>query len=106
METNRGCPYKCSFCYWGGAVGQRMRSFSRERIAAELDYFAFHGAPTIVLCDSNFGLLESDEEFTEDLIKTRERRGYPRALETSWAKNKSTRFHRIVKLLKDPGFRN
>ncbi|MEU5940789.1 KedN5 family methylcobalamin-dependent radical SAM C-methyltransferase [Micromonospora sp. NPDC047548] len=106
METNRGCPYKCSFCYWGGAVGQRMRSFSRERIAEELDYFAFHGAPTIVLCDSNFGLLESDEEFTEDLIKTRERFGYPRALETSWAKNKSTRFHRIVRELKAHGFKS
>src|SRR5687768_16491722 len=21
LETNRGCPYKCAFCYWGGAIG-------------------------------------------------------------------------------------
>ena len=20
--TARGCPYKCAFCYWGGAIGQ------------------------------------------------------------------------------------
>ncbi|MFL1432705.1 MULTISPECIES: KedN5 family methylcobalamin-dependent radical SAM C-methyltransferase [unclassified Nocardiopsis] len=106
METNRGCPYKCSFCYWGGAVGQRMRAFGRERLAEELDYFAFHEAHTIVLCDSNFGLLESDEEFVEDLIKTRERRGYPRALETSWAKNKSKRFYDIVTNLKNHGFQS
>jgi radical SAM superfamily enzyme YgiQ (UPF0313 family) len=26
LETNRGCPYTCSFCYWGGATGQRVRS--------------------------------------------------------------------------------
>jgi radical SAM superfamily enzyme YgiQ (UPF0313 family) len=106
METNRGCPYKCSFCYWGGAVGQRVRAFSRERLAAELDYFGFHQVPTIVLCDANFGLLESDEEFVEDLIKTRERRGYPRALETSWAKNKSSRFYRIVQQLRRHGFQS
>ncbi|MFI6317050.1 KedN5 family methylcobalamin-dependent radical SAM C-methyltransferase [Nonomuraea sp. NPDC050556] len=106
METNRGCPYKCSFCYWGGAVGQRVRAFSRERLVEELDFFGFHEVPTVVLCDANFGLLESDEEFVEDLIKTRERHGYPRALETSWAKNKSARFHRIVTELRQHGFKS
>jgi radical SAM superfamily enzyme YgiQ (UPF0313 family) len=106
METNRGCPYKCSFCYWGGAVGQRVRSFSRERLAAELDYFGFHQVPTVVLCDANFGLLEADEHFVEDLIKTRERYGFPKALESSWAKNKSARFYRIVKDLKNHGFKS
>lgn len=106
METNRGCPYKCSFCYWGGAIGQRVRSFSRARLAEELDYFGFHEVPTVVLCDANFGMQETDEEFVEDLIKTRERYGYPHALETSWAKNKSTRFHRIVTSLKRHGFQS
>jgi radical SAM superfamily enzyme YgiQ (UPF0313 family) len=106
METNRGCPYKCSFCYWGGAVGQKMRAFSSGRLAAELDVFGFYGAPSIVLCDSNFGLLESDEEFVELLIKTRERYGYPQALETSWAKNKSARFYRIVKDLQRHGLQS
>jgi radical SAM C-methyltransferase len=104
METNRGCPYKCSFCYWGGAIGQRMRSFSAERLAAELDIFGFHQAPSIVLCDSNFGLLEADLEFVEMLIKTRERYGYPKSLITSWAKNKSPRFYDIVRRLKEHGF--
>jgi radical SAM C-methyltransferase len=104
METNRGCPYKCSFCYWGGAVGQRMRTFSKARLAEEIDLFGFCQAPSIVLCDSNFGLLESDEEFVELLIKTREKYGYPRALITSWAKNKSQRFYNIVKSLKHHEF--
>lgn len=104
METNRGCPYKCSFCYWGGAIGQRVRAFSRERMAAELDYFGFYQVPAICLCDANFGLLESDEEFVEDLIKTREKYGYPRGLESSWAKNKSDRFRRIVSAMKKHGF--
>lgn len=106
METNRGCPYKCSFCYWGGAVGQRVRAFSRQRLTEELDLFGFYEVPTVVLCDSNFGLLEADEEFVEDLIKTRERRGFPRALETSWAKSKSARFYRIVRELKCHGFKS
>jgi radical SAM superfamily enzyme YgiQ (UPF0313 family) len=28
METNRGCPYSCAYCYWGGATGQKIHSFS------------------------------------------------------------------------------
>ncbi|MCX4388089.1 KedN5 family methylcobalamin-dependent radical SAM C-methyltransferase [Micromonospora peucetia] len=103
METNRGCPYKCSFCYWGGAIGQKMRSFSTERLAAELDMFGFYKAPSLVLCDSNFGLLEADEEFVELVIKTKEKYGYPQALITSWAKNKSPRFYKIVRELKQHG---
>lgn len=106
METNRGCPYKCSFCYWGGAVGQRVRSFSRERLAAELDFFGFHEVPVVFLCDANFGMLEADEEFVEDLIRTRERYGYPQALEANWAKNKSERFRRIVRSLKSQGLKS
>ncbi len=106
METNRGCPYKCSFCFWGGAIGQRVRTFSRERLAAELDYFGTLKVPSVCLCDANFGMLESDEEFVEDLIHARERYGYPRELESSWAKNKSERFRRIVRAMKQHGFRS
>lgn len=101
METNRGCPYSCAFCYWGGAVGQKLRAFPRERLQEELEMLAFHKAPGVALCDSNFGMLRSDLEFVEDLIHTREKYGYPRTLITSWAKNKSTNFYEIVKKLKE-----
>lgn len=103
LETNRGCPYKCSFCYWGGAVGQRVRAFSRERLRQEIEIFAQHEVHTLVLCDANFGMLPIDLEFVEDVIATRARYGYPKSIETSWAKNKSAVFYKIVKAMKDAG---
>ncbi|MGY0055417.1 KedN5 family methylcobalamin-dependent radical SAM C-methyltransferase [Streptomyces sp. LZ34] len=106
METNRGCPYKCSFCYWGGAVGQKVRAFSMDRLRRELELFAELKVHTVVACDANFGLLPNDAEFVEALIETRDRYGFPRALETSWAKNKSKNFYRIVKMMKDAGMRS
>ncbi|MEU9047343.1 MULTISPECIES: KedN5 family methylcobalamin-dependent radical SAM C-methyltransferase [unclassified Kitasatospora] len=106
LETNRGCPYHCSFCYWGGAVGQRVRSFSRERLRAELDALARAKAETVVLCDANFGILRSDLEFVEDLVEVRRCYGYPRALETSWAKNKSKTFYEIVDIMRREGIRS
>lgn len=103
METNRGCPYKCAFCYWGGAVGQRVRAFSLERLRSELELFAKLKVHTIVACDANFGLLPGDLEFVEALIETRDTYGFPRALETSWAKNKSKTFFKIVQRMKEAG---
>lgn len=106
METNRGCPYHCAFCYWGGAVGQKVRSFSRARLRAELEAVARAGARTVVLCDANFGMLHQDMDFVRDLIEIRDRYGFPTALETSWAKNKNTTFRDIVRLMKREGLQS
>lgn len=106
METNRGCPYKCAFCYWGGATGQKLRQFSPERIAAEIEFCGYHHVPDIVLCDANFGMLRSDVDFVETLVRARERYGYPRGFETSWAKNKGKIFYSIVKRMQETGFRS
>jgi radical SAM superfamily enzyme YgiQ (UPF0313 family) len=101
LETNRGCPYKCSFCYWGGAVGQRVRSFSQDRLRQEIELFAQHKVHTLVLCDANFGMMPADLEFVETVIEMRAKYGYPKSIETSWAKNKSAVFYKIVKVMKE-----
>ncbi|TMQ04391.1 MAG: KedN5 family methylcobalamin-dependent radical SAM C-methyltransferase [Deltaproteobacteria bacterium] len=106
LETNRGCPYTCSFCYWGGATGQKVRKFSPERIAAELELVGRQQIAEVVLCDSNFGMLEEDHQFVETLIRLRERYGFPRRFETSWAKNKSKTFYAIVERMKQAGIKS
>jgi radical SAM superfamily enzyme YgiQ (UPF0313 family) len=99
LETNRGCPYKCAFCYWGGAVGERVRSFSRERLRAEVELLSRAKVGTLVLCDANFGMRQEDLEFARIVIEAREKYGYPQRLESSWAKNKSAVFYQIVEEL-------
>lgn len=105
LETNRGCPYKCSFCYWGGAIGQKVRAFSRERLRAELELFAREGVESIALCDANMGMLPGDEDFVDDVIRMKERYGYPLNIESSWAKHKGERFYRIVRKMKQAGLK-
>lgn len=106
LETNRGCPYKCSFCYWGGAIGQKVRAFSRERLREELKLFAREGVESIALCDANLGMLPGDEVFVDDVIRTKQRYGYPLNIEASWAKNKGERFYRIVRKMKQAGLKS
>lgn len=106
LETNRGCPYKCAFCYWGGAIGQKVRAFSRERLREELNLFAREGVESIALCDANLGMLPGDEDFVDDVIRVKERYGYPLHLESSWAKNKKERFFKIVRKMKQAGLKS
>lgn len=106
LETNRGCPYKCSFCYWGGAIGQKVRAFSRERLREELELFGREGVESIALCDANLGMLPGDEVFIDDVIRVKERYGYPLNIEASWAKNKGERFYKIVRQMKRAGLKS
>jgi len=105
LETNRGCPYKCSFCYWGGAIGTKVRAFSRERLRAEIELFARQAVESIVLCDANMGMLPGDEDFVDDVIRMKQRYGYPLNVESSWAKHKGERFYRIVRKMKRAGLK-
>ena len=106
LETNRGCPYKCAFCYWGGATGQKVRAFSRERLREEINLFAREGVESIALCDANLGMLPGDEAFIDDVIRVKERYGYPLNIESSWAKNKGERFFKIVRKMKQAGLKS
>ena len=40
FETNRGCPFFCEFCYWGGAIGQKVYRQDLERLKAEITSIA------------------------------------------------------------------
>ena len=104
METNRGCPYKCAFCFWGGAIGTKLRAFSLDRLREEIEFFARYDVCNIVLCDANFGMTKYDEQFVEIMVKAREKYHFPRSVVTSWAKNKGKAFYRIIRRMKETGF--
>ena len=69
LETNRGCPYSCSFCVWGISALNKLKKFSMERIKAELSYIAESGRayPQFVFADANFGILKRDVEIAQYL---------------------------------------
>ncbi|MBF6397889.1 cobalamin-dependent protein [Nocardia cyriacigeorgica] len=104
-ETNRGCPYHCSFCYWGGAVGQKLSRAETDRLRAELTTIAEAGVPAIFLCDANFGILPRDVEVARMVVEAREKYGNPHTLHVNWAKNHASRVEEILGVLRDGGVR-
>ncbi|MFN8641715.1 MAG: radical SAM protein [Candidatus Binatia bacterium] len=99
IETNRGCPYGCTFCDWGSATNSRLRKFSMERIFAELEWCAQRGIPSIILADANFGIFERDIDIARRVVELNRRYGFPKHFGTNYAKNNTTHLRQIIRML-------
>lgn len=86
LETNRGCPYACTFCDWGSATATRLSLFPLERIDAELSWAGEQGIDYIFVCDANFGILPRDHDIVGCAQKARARHGNPQTLSVQTAK--------------------
>ena len=54
FETNRGCPFACTFCAWGMASKDLVRRFDVETSLAEIAYVGEHSsARNWIVCDAN-----------------------------------------------------
>lgn len=101
FETNRGCPFACSFCVWGVSALNSVRKYSLERVFAELEYVA-RKYPEItgwILADANFGMLKRDVEIA---ARIRDIKGRTPALKNIliWeSKNTNARNIEIAKLM-------
>ena len=104
VETNRGCPYGCTFCDWGSATLSRIRKFSSERVLAEFQWVADRGIPGLQLCDANFGILARDVDLANALAEIRRRTGSPTGLGFTPPKNTTRHITRIFDAVMDAGF--
>jgi radical SAM superfamily enzyme YgiQ (UPF0313 family) len=102
-ETNRGCPFSCTYCDWGSAVQGKVYRFDLDRLFQEIDWFAQHQIEFIFCCDANFGILPRDLDLVHYVVQTKEKYGYPRALSVQNTKNATERAYEVQKLLADSG---
>ena len=102
-ETNRGCPFSCTFCDWGSAVQSKVHSFELDRLYREVEWFAEHEIDYIFCCDANFGILPRDLDIATYVAATKKRYGYPGALSVQNTKNATERAYQTQKILADAG---
>lgn len=103
IETNRGCPYECTFCNWGDMGKSKSSKFAQERVEQELRYIADRNVsrtPYLYVGDANFGLFERDVETARLLRELRDTRGFPQNVYLYYAKNSSEKVVRIAEILK------
>jgi hypothetical protein len=102
-ETNRGCPFRCTFCDWGSAIAAKVSQFEIDRLLREVDWFAEHKIEFIFCCDANYGMLPRDYEITQYVADTKSKLGFPKALSVQNTKNGLERAYKVQKLLSDAG---
>ncbi len=103
IETNRGCPYGCTFCDWGSATLSKVRKFDIERVFAELEWSASHHIEDASIADANFGMLERDVEITQKIADLRGKYGYPNTVGINYAKNQVKYLRDIIRIMADVG---
>jgi putative methyltransferase len=103
LETNRGCPYNCGFCFWGAATNSKVNRFDSDRVLDDITWMSENGFATLFLADANWGMAPRDVEFTRHMVECRKRTGYPMVVSMNAAKNKPDRVAEITKILVDGG---
>ena len=105
LETNRGCPFKCTFCDWGSLTYSKLKKFDLERIFEDLEWMGRNKIGYGILADANFGVFkERDMYITEKMVEVQKKYGYPETVDASWYKNLTKEVIDIVKKFVENGF--
>ena len=92
IETNRSCPYRCTFCAWGiGTV--KLSKFDEERVKEEIEYISKRtkNASQIFIGDANFAILERDADFAKEMYKCSTKYNFPLHVIVFWNKTRPDR---------------
>ena len=104
LETNRGCPYQCTFCDWGSLTYSKVKKFDAERVYKELEWIGQKGCDFVSITDANFGIFpDRDMAIARKLVEVQQTYNNPKSYTISWAKNQKKEVVDIVKMLINEG---
>ena len=104
MQTNRGCPFHCTFCADGKDEVNQVNYFGTERVKEELDYIVKHkhgDTRNMIFSDLNFGMYPRDQEIAKYISDLQLKHGYPDFIYISTGKNQKEKVINAIKTLKD-----
>ena len=103
IETNRGCPFTCSFCHTGNDYFHKLNKFSEQRVKDEIDYIGKKagalGITNLHFADVNFGMYPQDRMTCEFLVESKKKYGWPHQVMATTGKNSKKRVMEITNIL-------
>lgn len=99
IETNRGCPYACTFCDQEAFYYNKVYQFNYERVISEIDWVVDHKIDFLYFADSNLGIFDRDVEFIQYIAKCSNKHGYPRQIDYATAKQQPKRIVELGRIL-------
>ena len=102
LQTNRGCPFHCSFCTDGKSEVDSINNFSLERVNSDLNYIAEHVPKTthsLHISDLNFGMYPRDIKICETIAQIQQKIEYPQFIKCTTGKNQKNKIIEAIKKL-------
>jgi len=102
IQTNRGCPFTCTFCVDGADTVNRVNQFGLDRVSLELNYIGKHipkNINTLQISDLNFGMYPRDLEICDDIVGIQKKHDYPQRVLSTTGKNKKERIIKAIERL-------
>lgn len=102
FETNRGCPFTCTFCVQGGRWWSKVNYFSMDRIKEEIYYIAKRikeqspNQKALRLADLNYGMYERDVEISGWFGEVQRDYDWPLLIDATTGKNQAERIIRSM----------
>ena len=104
IETNRGCPYACTFCDWGSLTYSKVKKFDIDRVYQELDWIGKEKIDYLAFADANFGAFKQrDLGIAQHLSDIRTRTGFPKNINLAYNKNSNETVVDIIDLFSKSG---
>ncbi|MAF95238.1 MAG: hypothetical protein CMM60_05745 [Rhodospirillaceae bacterium] len=105
IQSTRGCPYQCAFCWEGGPYFRKIKRFDQDRVHKELHYIGQRvgDVPDLCIVDANLGMFPEDMETAKEVlaIQKKHKNQWPRTILAATAKNHKERTIEIIELLGD-----
>lgn len=105
IETNRGCPFPCSYCFWGqGGLNMKSRFFSMDRVKEVAEWIGQNKITYVFCADSNFGMYKTrDPEIAKIFADVKEKYGYPEKFRVCYGKNAQESIFKTATILHGAG---
>lgn len=100
METNRGCPFTCTFCVDGISDRGKIYRSSLEKFTSEIEYIAERYKGSILwLADTNFGMYQQDLDYSRAIKERNKKFGFPYFVHATTGKNHKERVIECAEIL-------
>ncbi len=102
IETQRGCPFRCTYCSWDNTA-KHVYKYSIERIKSDIEHCRRDSIDErLMINDPNFGLFgDRDLEIARIMRKLKDKHGWPEKVIINWGQSKSDIAFQAAEILKD-----
>ena len=108
IQTNRGCPFTCTFCVEGNNYYNKVNRNTHEKVRAELEYIAERmarcreqgGRNDLQIADSNFGMYAEDLDTCHVIAEMQSKYGWPEYINVATGKNNKERVLEAARTIK------